>query len=120
VQAYCFVDPLQKENMRPFRALSLELLVLTSEDLGLQFVAAFVWIYMSKTRRLCKAAVMGLYELAVARFHLTVDLGKAMPWRQFPAVEKLNKISRLVKLVNLFYFFLFSKLMMPTWAGMMS
>ena len=109
MQKYSFLDPLQLQNqqMRPYSALSLELLVLTSDNLDVQFLAALQWIYLSKSRRRCKSAVMGLYKLAVAHFKPTGEFGTRMPWGMFP-VEQLYSISKIVKLVNLLYFISFS------------
>jgi hypothetical protein len=101
VQMHCFIDHRQDQYLRPYDALSLELLVLTSENLDQQFIAALQWIYMSKTRRRCKAAVMGLYELALTKFKPTRRFGVKIPTRLYPS-EQLYSITSLVKMVKIF------------------
>jgi hypothetical protein len=98
VHRHCFNDPRQSVYLRPYNALMLELLVLTSQNLDQQFIAAFQWLYLSTNRRRCKAAVAGLYELARARFTSVRGTFCRVPGMLFPSVE-LHSSLEVVKQV---------------------
>jgi hypothetical protein len=63
-----FVLAKMSEQLSCYGAKELEMQVLHSDDLFKMFIAAHQWVFMSKSRRRCKTAVAGLYQLAVQHF----------------------------------------------------